>query len=242
MKKTSLLLCGLMCVCAVSAVQGADVFTYPDRGTAAAGGPPGGPQFISPPLAPFWSGAYVGLNLGGGAVNATWASSFGGPSNRAQPVGVIGGGEIGYNYQVYSWIMGVGGNVSGTDILATGTNTAGFTYRAQTGWTATLAGRFGYVYEQKLIYAKGGVAFADSRVTVTDPNGNSATGEAARGGWMTGIGVEFPLTMTLSARIEYDYLNFASHSLTLNLPQLGTVTTGSALGIQTLSAGINFRF
>jgi outer membrane immunogenic protein len=94
-----------------------------------------------------------------------------------------------------------------------------------------------------LLYAKFGAAFADSRETVTDANGNSAsTATTTRAGWTIGGGVEFPLSRSWSARVEYDYLDFALHSLNLTLPQFGAATTGSTLGIQTLTAGINYRF
>jgi outer membrane immunogenic protein len=242
-KKTSLALAALMCADVVSAVRAADVFTYPNPGTASPGGPPQGPQFISPPMAPFWGGAYVGLNLGGGLENVSWANSLGGPANRTSPLGVIGGGEVGYNYQFYAWVVGIEGAVTGMDLSGSGNDAVGFTYRIQTYWTATVAGRLGYEYEKRLVYVRGGIAFADSRETVTDPNGNSATGTVSPGvGWTVGVGVEFPLTMSWSARVEYDYLDFHFHSFNLNLPQFGTVTTSSTLGIQTVSAGINYRF
>jgi outer membrane immunogenic protein len=233
----------LMCLGTVSAMQAADVFTYPDRGVAAPGVPPQGPQFISPPMAPFWSGAYVGLNLGGGFENINWTNSLGGPIGRASPIGVIGGGQVGYNYQVYVWVAGIEGAVTGAGLSGSGNDAAGFTYRIQTDWTATFTGRLGYEYEGRLVYVKGGIAFADSQESVTDPTANSATGKMlARIGWTVGVGVEFPLTATWSARVEYDYLDFHFNNFNLNLPQFGPVTTSSILGVQTLSAGINYRF
>ena len=241
MKKTSLVLSVLICAVAASAVQSADVVTHPDRGTP--GGPPEGPQFISPPMAPFWAGAYVGLNLGGGLENVSWANSLGGPVSRANPLGVIGGAQVGYNYQVYGWVVGIEGAFTGMGLSGSGNDAVGFTYRIQTDWTATVAGRLGYEYEQRLVYVKGGIAFADSHETVTDPNGNSATGTMPAGvGWTVGVGVDFPLTMSWSARVEYDYLDFHFDRFNLNLPAFGSVTTSSILGIQTLSVGVNYRF
>jgi opacity protein-like surface antigen len=55
---------------------------------------------------------------------------------------------------------------------------------------------------------------------VIDPTANSATGKMlARIGWTVGVGVEFPLTTTWSARVEYDYLDFHFNNFNLNLPQ-----------------------
>jgi hypothetical protein len=44
------------------------------------------------------------LNLGGGFGNVSWANLLGGPVSRTSPLGVIGGGQIGYiNQFISNW-------------------------------------------------------------------------------------------------------------------------------------------
>jgi outer membrane immunogenic protein len=195
------------------------------------------------PVASYWSGAYVGAHIGGAWENAVWVNSFDELSDHAEPVGFIGGGQIGYNFQIYSWMLGIEGDLAATSLVDRRLDAAGFTYGIQTNWVATVAGRLGYDFWGRLVYVKGGIAFANSRETVTDANGDTATGNImTRTGWTAGVGVEFLLYGNWSARVEYDYLNFGPQNLDLTIPQLGIVTNGSTVNLQILTAGINYRF
>jgi outer membrane immunogenic protein len=232
MNRTGLVLGAALCAGAISSVQAADL-------------PAGVPNGVAPtyyPVAPFWSGAYVGVNLGVGWDNAAWANSFDGVGDRARPWGVVGGGQVGFNYQIYSWVIGVEGTASGADLIGNSQDGGGFIYGIKDDWTATVTGRLGYDYNQRLFYVKGGAAFADSRETVTDPAGVSATtATAGRFGYAFGAGVEVPLSRTWSWRVEYDFMYFPIHSLNIALPE-GPIATGSSLQIQTFTIGVNYRF
>src|SRR5213076_870157 len=54
--------------------------------------------------APLWTGLYAGVNLGG-----AWTS---GPSMS----GVIGGGQVGYNWQLGSVVLGAEADIQGADL------------------------------------------------------------------------------------------------------------------------------
>jgi outer membrane immunogenic protein len=229
MKRTGLIFGVAICAAAMSSAQAADLPPYPE------------PTYY--PVSPPWSGLYAGLHLGGGGANAAWTNSFDGIGDRARPFDIVGGGQAGYNYQIYSWVLGAEATVTGAGITGTSIDGAGFGYGVKTDWMATLAARVGYEYNRILVYTKGGAAFADSRETIIDPTGIvTTTATTARVGWTVGVGFELPLSRNWSARVEYDYLDFALHSLNVTLPNFGPVTNGSTLGIQTLTAGINYRF
>jgi len=232
MKATSFLLGLALCIGCVSWCRAGDLAALPAWQPV--------PVY---PLTSYWSGAYVGGEVGAGWENAVWVNSFDALSDHAEPVGFYGGGQIGYNFQIYSWMLGIEGDLAGASLVDRRLDAAGFTYGIQTDWAATVVGRLGYDFYGRLVYVKGGVAFANSRETVTDPNGDTRTGNIeTRTGWTVGVGVEFLLYGPWSARVEYDYLVFGPQSLNLTIPNLGIVPNGSTLNMQTLTAGINYRF
>src|SRR5438309_5473496 len=71
-----------------------------------------------------WTGFYIGGNVGyswGSASNtatisnlATGAALFT-ATNRNDVNGVIGGGQIGYNWQVTNWVLGLEADIQGSD-------------------------------------------------------------------------------------------------------------------------------
>ena len=180
------------------------------------------PLVAAPPIyaaGPFWAGAYVGAKIGAGWENAVWQNPFDSLADHAEPVGFLGGGQIGYNFQFYPWMLGIEGDLIGTSLGDTRIDGAGFSYGVRTYWAATITGRLGYDYYGRLLYVKGGIAFSSSRNTMTDPSGNSVTVDpTARTGWTIGGGVEFPLYESWSAQVEYDYLDFASQNVTVIYP------------------------
>jgi outer membrane immunogenic protein len=135
----------------------------------------------------------------------------------------------------------VEGDFSGTSLKPSGTDAVGFMHSTSSYWTSTVTGRLGYAINQALFFAKGGVALADERDTVTSPLGVlSSTGTTTQVGWTAGGGLEYALDRNWSAKIEYDYLGFGSRSV----PATALVgAPGSVdLNIQRAMAGVNYRF
>src|ERR1700740_1543179 len=68
------------------------------------------PAFVPPPP-PLWSGFYIGGNLGAGWNHGNIADSFGdftwGADNSAT---FVGGGQVGFNYQISNVVLGVEGD------------------------------------------------------------------------------------------------------------------------------------
>src|SRR5690242_8731690 len=84
-----------------------------------------GPAYKAPPPTltpiPSWIGFYLGLNAGGSVgQNATW-NTLSGRGRFGQfevfdmsPAGFVGGGQIGYNWQVNAgWVLGVEADIQG---------------------------------------------------------------------------------------------------------------------------------
>src|SRR5215813_3013119 len=116
-----------------------------------------------PPVEVFnWTGFYVGVNVGYSA-GAGRVNGFTGSSDLN---GIIGGGQVGYNWQGMGspWIFGieVDGQGSGQEDSASativGAGTA--TLTESIPWFATFRGRIGYaVTPMVMIYATGGGAY-----------------------------------------------------------------------------------
>jgi hypothetical protein len=103
----------------------------------------------------------------------------------------------------------------------------------------TVRGRFGYAFDNLLLYGTGGFAWANETVTDTETcNGikcptkssvfafNSASSSATPDGWAAGGGLEWRFLPNWTLRVEYLHLQFNGISNTFNLN--GTVIVKGA--------------
>ena len=163
----------------------------------------------APPLpAPVysWTGWYVGLNLGGSFGKAADTSTFGaGPtvfsSTSSRLDGVIGGGQIGYNWQANSnWLLGLEADIQGSSERGTATSSVGIAGlcgviavfpcttlgtlvdQEKLPWFGTVRGRVGVLASPTwLFYVTGGLAYGEikSSETLTVAGGPFAGGALA---------------------------------------------------------------
>src|SRR6516165_1091839 len=106
-----------------------------------------GPAYVDQAYYPsIWQGLYGGVHLGWG-----W-------SDDAD--GVVGGGQIGYNWQSQQFVYGIEADISGADIGISDTFVApGVVLNASASidWLATIRGRAGYLIQPRLLlYATAG--------------------------------------------------------------------------------------
>jgi opacity protein-like surface antigen len=211
----------------------------------------------APPPAPVysWNGFYVGANFGGVFTieRETIGSAFlGNPATfSSNPSGVLGGGQVGYNFQLSpNWLIGVEGEFDGTSAQGVGNiNTQMVAPRAgQNGsltsnhnWYGTADGRLGYIMGLLLLYGKGGAAWMNADYSfsaVGNINGVSSV-NATRSGWTVGGGIEAFIMPNWSAKLEYDYLDFGTVSYAFPI-------TGSAVSFRTetheVKLGVNYHW
>jgi outer membrane immunogenic protein len=178
-----------------------------------------GPAYAAAPFNGYnWNGAYVGANLGyqwGKVTN--WGN--------AAPSGVMGGGQVGYNWQSGVFVFGLE-----TDIQASGANDTFAAYKFSNPWFGTLRGRAGYAMNNVLLYGTGGLAYGGGRVEL-----GPFSEWQSHLGWTVGAGVEVGLTPNWSAKAEYLYVR---------LEDRGYVLTGLNNGFQSniFRLGVNYRF
>lgn len=205
--------------------------------------------------APSWSGFYVGGHVGGGWMeepNYTFAdpgnAAFASCSPCIFPYSSqalkgdsdlfgLAGAHIGYNLQIApSFLVGIEGDFSWMGARShafNGLSTADFpaingsslNFSTNVNWVATVRGRLGYTSSNWMVYATGGVAWAD-----VDHAANAACPAAVAGfgvpcvftsgtvspfsindtktGWVAGVGAEYAFAPAWRARIEYLYYSF----------------------------------
>jgi outer membrane immunogenic protein len=239
----------------VSALMGASISA--NAADMAVKAPPPAP---APMMIPFsWTGFYIGGNLGAawgqGNVTDTFTGlSFSGTSNAV----FVGGGQVGFNYQVSNFVFGVEGdfdwvgnnNNNGTGVVITGPLGLGHSFAASVndGWISTLTGRFGVTWDRVLFYGKGGGAWlGNNGFTVTDlTTGASLSGTNSNSttGWTAGVGLEWAFANNWTARVEYDFIGLGHRTFVVpaTSPVLAGDTFTANSNIQMFTVGLNYLF
>ena len=179
-----------------------------------------GPAYFDQPYYPsIWQGFYGGVNLGWG-----WSGDAD---------GVVGGGQIGYNWQSRQFVYGLEADISAADIGVSETFVvpgAVLNASASIDWLATMRGRAGVLVQPNLlVYGTAGlaIAHAEAHGSVNAFGfGQSVHVSDTGTGLVYGIGVESQWTEKMSVRLEY--LGFSEPD------KIGD------FGI--LRAGLNFKF
>jgi outer membrane autotransporter protein len=129
-----------------------------------------------------WTGFYVGAFGSGLLGTADWGYVGGTASPHVG--GYLFGGDIGYDYQVGAWVVGLeaalgktnllgstacGPLLSGTGVGPTANASPMFqmTCNAWANWIATATARVGYAWERVLIYVRAGGAWTNEQVNAT---------------------------------------------------------------------------
>ncbi len=159
------------------------------------------PQVSAPVPSFTWTGAYIGAQAG-----YSWGDTNLG---RVKPKGGVFGGYAGYNYQFDASPVVVGIE---TDFNWTNIDDKAGIAKASTDWTGATRARVGYAFDHFLVYAAGGLAYADREVKVSGFGKDSKTAL----GWTVGGGVEYAATDNIVARVDYRYSDFGKDNFKLN--------------------------
>lgn len=189
-----------------------------------------------PPPVLIWNGFYAGLNLGYGWANVG-ATGFDG-SNLT---GVIGGGQIGYNWQFNpNWVLGIEADFQGSGQRRSDdfVSPAGipFTVDQRIPWFATARARLGYTQGNWLLYATGGAAWVNYQLELSAPGG-SVSSDTSKIAWTVGGGFEYMFMPKWSAKVEYLFIDTDDTNATL----FGTTVSGRARD-NIVRAGVNYHF
>jgi outer membrane immunogenic protein len=205
-----------------------------------------------------WTGFYIGGNIGyswGRSSDTSTLTNGAGTvlftsAGRTNLNGVVGGGQIGYNWQMQNWLWGLEADIQGTDekgsraftcpigicrpftidpaILAAVVLLPGpavpVTLNQKIDWFGTVRARAGVLVDPKvLLYVTGGLAYGEvkSSETIGGFTGFSATNTKA--GYTVGAGIEGAIGGNWTAKLEYLYVDLGrmSGSFATTIPAFG---------------------
>jgi len=212
----------------------------------------GNPVYKAPALMPVfsWTGLYIGGHVGGAEFNKDWFFPDVGTSTSHTATSFLGGGQIGYNYQLGSWVFGIQGDASWFSSLKGASVCPN--PRAQCGteekWIASATGRVGYALDRILVYAKGGGAWTHDDYSVSFPaapiSNEVNSGGGNRTGWTVGGGLEYAFWNNWSAFVEYDHFDFGTANFSMVRAATGTFVEHLNVGqrVDEVKVGVNYRF
>ena len=226
-----------------------------------------------------WTGFYVGVNAGYGfSANDDNRNSVGQyiatPGSLSGPLGgytgavtngfsgsnsndgFVGGGQIGYNYQMGNWVIGIEADAQYADmnntrrgqVVTLTPGVAGFVGASNANfggidWFGTVRGRVGYAWDRLMVYGTGGFAYGGSD---NDNNGfyNGAyygsRSNDIRTGWVAGGGVEYAFTPNLTGKIEGLYVSLDRNNSGYGAPVVYTRNNDDNFAV--VRAGLNYKF
>ena len=200
-----------------------------------------------------WTGAYVGITGGyaWGTTDYTSPYSDGSIDSKGWNVG----GQLGYDWQLSNnFVFGVVGDlawldVNGSTLVEENSDPVNTSYaKANIDMLATARIRVGYAIDNILVYATGGAAYAQTKVTVTALAGNDdnyADWKDSKNilGWAIGGGLEYKVSKNASFGVEYLHVNLGSEHYDLS-NGLGAPTypVKAETSIDLVRAALNYRF
>lgn len=222
-----------------------------------------------------WSGVYAGVNAGYGfSSNRTTtfctapAGGIGGagcaiaPGLNTDSDGFVGGGQLGYNLQIGSFVAGFETDIQYTDIgrnrsfngaigfVGTPVTVPGvFSVSDRLDYLGTVRGRIGFAMDRVLVYGTGGFAYGGVRLnqSLSFPGAGTAfvSGRSdTETGYAAGGGLEYAFTDNLTVKGEALYYDLGQRTLRAgSVPATGFVqsTRFETEGV-IARAGLNYKF
>jgi outer membrane immunogenic protein len=218
-----------------------------------------------------WTGLYIGGNVGYGWGNGNTdvtnlpsqaISDILNATLHDDPKGVIGGGQIGYNWQIGSIVTGLEADIQGSGIhgsssaplinFRNGNPFNGFAFNSdqKLSWFGTVRGRLGVtVTPSLLLYGTGGLAYGQVQLsgvtTLAAPQTTffPASLNTTKAGWTAGGGAEWMFTRGWSAKVEYLHIDLGNVSATSALDAFGDGTNyRTHAQYDTVRFGVNYHF
>lgn len=196
-----------------------------------------------------WTGLYLGGNVGwaGGGKDriGLFAPGYVGSYGDVAPNGVFGGAQIGYNWQVNNWVVGLEADIqfSGADdtvVAADGARTV--TTESDVRWFGTVRPRLGYAFgpeNRLLVYGTGGLAYGQVRYSIASSAApaSAASSKDTYTGYVVGGGAEYAFTDNWTGRLEYQYVNLGQKAVSN-----GVISTFATPNFHTVRIGLNYKF
>lgn len=216
-----------------------------------------------------WTGFYAGVNAGGAwssAEKTRMTDSYGLTApipGKSDGAGFTGGGQIGYNYQIGSFVVGAEADLNYAQ-LKQRNSLSNMDYGHVEGkstleWFGTLRGRLGVLPTDRfLVYGTGGLAYGSVKNEASAvvhygsdefvPDTWSGRKSSNQMGWTLGVGAEYALMDNLTLRGEYLYVDLGKTSHTGAYTGSDPVHAGTTFSVRkdtkfsVVRAGLNWKF
>ena len=214
---------------------------------------------VPAPIAPAfsWTGCYAGAQLGGGALqdgytaaaNPSVIGPSGSPSSNLGTqwgFGVLGGAQLGCNYQIGHFVVGIESDAWGSS-LETQSNVATFGHSGTANASTTnpydfdLAGRFGIAYDEAFFYGKAGLAVGGFNYNYTSFYA-AQSGTSTSPGVLIGLGIEYAIWSEWTVKFETDFLLFSSPNVNLACTGCTSATSTISNSEVLFKLGVNYKF
>ena len=229
-----------------------------------------------------WTGVYVGGFVGGASgANATSSDTntpkLGGidyvpgrssstSNNYSTSSSFMGGGTVGYNWQIGKtpYLIGLEGEYGYLDMIGSSNDPNSALYNSSKRGAAVnstnvggsygyglVGGRIGYAKDRSLFYVKSGAVFTNTQTNYTDLVWLKTSGHSNSPGYALGAGIEyalppewFQLAKNISIKTEYLYFGIARTQETSGycIENTPFSSADKISGIHTAKIGVNYKF
>jgi outer membrane immunogenic protein len=165
-----------------------------------------------------WTGFYIGANVGAVSTRGDFSEDPAGvpwwtDTGSTRASGLIGGFQVGYNWQAGDIVYGLEADASLADADKTVEVGAGGSHRVGLEGLASIRGRIGFAADRTQIYATGGAAYGRLRQGVEDPGPNLSAYRGSDWGWIAGGGIEQAFAGNWTARVEVLHARFGAETV-----------------------------
>lgn len=219
-----------------------------------------------------WQGSYVGANIGYATaanlihMNATSTNAQQLQENDATPyslntqtAGFLGGGQLGYEWQIKQTLVGVEADLDYTQIgganAVTSSDAITTTLRQNISWIGSIRARLGALTtDQLLVYLTAGPAWGNVQLAFDQQTLSTAcldgavcistTQQQIKTGWVAGTGFEYAINPRLRFKAEYLYVDlgtFKPNVSGLSADGLTSYQLRSQFDANSLRLGFNYK-
>jgi outer membrane immunogenic protein len=181
-----------------------------------------------------WNGFYIGAH--GGWVSSKTTDSDAGSDGSLSIKGGVGGGHLGYNWQMQGMVVGVELDASATGIRKKEQDGIGTATFNQTSLMSARLRLGVSPMPNLLVYATGGIGYTNLKFAYSEP-GFSASASGSKSGFVGGGGLEYKISSALSLRGEVLYYSISDLTLKFSNTDIAKLDNGTTV----VRAGLTFH-
>ena len=203
-----------------------------------------------------WTGAYIGVNGGYGKgysdiTNVQFGTgtlySYPDEDGNFAMNGSLVGGQLGYNQEIGRIVVGVEADLDYANMKGNYAFPAPnqINLAGKIDSFGTLRARFGYAFDNVLIFTTGGFAYASTKAMLASVTPPVITSSASKSytGYTFGGGIEYGVSRNWTVKGEYLYSNFGKRSNKYDFTDdIAEAVADTSLKSNIMRVGLNYKF